>query len=240
MIHEDRLLSGHTFRDLLGDADSALVFPRAPEGRMGSDAEQAITMVLHAVETGDAQAAERLLPLVYEHLRSVARSLMAKESPGHTLQPTALVHEAFLRVVGRDATREWEHRGHFFGAAAQAMRRILVDQARRKAAIKRGGDRQRVDVDLLSLQTPTPGTDLVALDEVLQRLELVSPRKAQIVNLRYFAGLTIDETAATLGVSAGTIEREWRYIKSWIFVELTDHDDPASAPRGRNDYDAND
>jgi len=162
---------------------------------------------------------------------------MAKESPGHAQRPTALVHKAFLRVVGRDATREWDHRGHFFGAAAWAMRRILVDQARRKAAIARRGDRHRVDVDLLSLETPTPGTNLVALDEVLQRLELVSPRKAQIVNLRYFAGLTIHETAATLGVSGDTTEREWRYIKPWIFAELTDHDDPASAPRGRNGHD---
>ncbi len=140
---------------------------------------------------------------------------------GQTLQPTALVHEAYLRVIGKEDPG-WEGRGHFFGAAAQAMRDILVDQARRKAALKHGGGRKRAGIDEAHLPIQPPSGRILALDEALKRLEAEDPRKGQIVNLRYFAGLTAKDTAAALGVSVGTVEREWRYIKAWLQVELTD------------------
>lgn len=187
-------------------------------------------MVLQAACRGDRQAAAELLPLVYQELRRLARSRMAKLPPGQTLQPTALVHEAYLRVLG-DGDLHWDGRGHFFAAAAQAMRDILVEQARRKASPKHGGGLQHVEVNDSDLAILPPTDDVLALDEALKKLEAEDPRKGQIVNLRYFAGLTAQDTAAALGVSKGTIDREWRYIRRWLFLRLSE---PRSNPARRN------
>ena len=188
---------------------------------MRTHAPNAVTLLLKATAGGDREAAAELLPLVYDELRKLARSRMVKLAPGQTLQPTALVHEAYVRVVGTEDPG-WEGRGHFFGAAALAMRDVLVEQARRKAALKRGGDRERFDVRDFDLAIQPPSEDVLALDEALTRLEADDPRKGQIVNLRYFAGLTVKETAAALGVSVGTVEREWRYIKAWLYTQLSE------------------
>ena len=178
-----------------------------------------VTRVLKAVESGDPHAAEELLPCVYTELRTLARSLMAKTPPGNTLQPTALVHQAYLRVVG-DQDPGWSTRGHFFAAAAQAMRRILVEQARRKAAAKHGGGRQRVDLDGVDLAIDSPGEDVLALDQALQRLSQLDERKARVVELRYFVGLDIAETAQVLGVSTPTVERDWRFARAFLYDQL--------------------
>lgn len=166
-------------------------------------------------------AADDLLPLVYDELRALAKARMAREAPGQTLQATALVHEAYLRLIG-DADPGWNGRGHFFGAAALAMRRILVEQARRKGRLKHGGDRRRIEIDDAGLAIEPPGADVLAVDRAVQRLEVEDPRKGRIVNLRYFAGLTAKETAAAMELSVGTIEREWRFIKAWLQVELAE------------------
>jgi RNA polymerase sigma factor (TIGR02999 family) len=192
----------------------------------------AVTRDLKAAAAGDREAASRLLPLVYSELRKLARARMAKLAPGQTLQPTALVHEAYLRLIGA-ADPGWDGRGHFFGAAAQAMRDIIVEQARRRAALKRGGDRKRLELQDCDLAIRPPQGDVIALDEALTRLEADDPRKRQIVNLRYFAGLTTKETAGVLGVSVGTVEREWRYIKAWLQTQL------AEPPGDRDDGDRN-
>jgi RNA polymerase sigma factor (TIGR02999 family) len=182
-----------------------------------------ITQVIHALEAGDGRASAELLPLVYAELRQLARSLLSRQPAGQTLQPTALVHEAYLRVAGK-SDPGWDGRRHFFGAAARAMRQILVEQARRKAAVKHGGDRGRSDVDVEELQIEPPSVDVLALDEALKRLEEKDPRKAQVVMLRYFAGFTMPEVADALGVSAATVEREWRYIRAWLFREIEGRD----------------
>ena len=199
---------------------------------MGETATKAVTVALQAASRGDRQAAAALLPLVYEELRDLARARMAKLPPGQTLQPTALVHEAYLRVLG-DADHQWDSRGHFFAAAARAMRNILVEQARRKASHRHGGGFQRVEVSDSELAILPPAEDVVALDAALQHLEADDPRKGQIVNLRYFAGLTAEETAAALGVSKGTIDREWRYIRRWLYVQLAE---PRSSLEGGADH----
>ena len=180
-----------------------------------------ITLILHQVQSGDETAAQRLLPLVYDELRQLAAARMAQTPPGQTLQPTALVHEAYIRLVG-EADPGWQGRRHFFGAAARAMRLILIDQARRKSAVKHGGDRQRVDVDpdqaahTPHLKFEPPPEDLMAIDDALKLLEQEDPDKAEIVMLRYFIGLTRDDTAAALGVSTRTIDRQWEYIRAWL------------------------
>ena len=185
-----------------------------------------VSLLLEAVAEGH-RSAEALLPLVYEELRALARSRLRREKPGQTLQATALVHEAYLRVVG-DADPGWNGRGHFFGAAALAMRRILVEQARRKGRIRHGGGQQRTRVertdgaDAGNLMIEPPGEDVLAVDEAVRRLEAEDPRKGQIVDLRYFAGLTAAETAEALGVSVGTVEREWRFIRAWLRAELSE------------------
>lgn len=178
-----------------------------------------ITHWLSRSRAGDPQAAEELLPLVYDELRRLARVRLAKEPAGQTLQPTALVHEAYLRLVG-DQDPGWNSRGHFFGAAAMAMRRILVEQARRKGRLKHGGEMRRVDDDAAEIAVEGPTDDLVAIDEALAKLEADDPRKGQIVNLRYFAGLSEQEVAEAMGLSLSTIEREWRYCRRWLFTQL--------------------
>jgi RNA polymerase sigma factor (TIGR02999 family) len=187
---------------------------------MPADAPNEVTLATKAAG-GDREAAAALLPLIYDDLRNLARARMARLAPGQTLQPTALVHEAYARVVG-SGDPGWDGRGHFFAAAAQAMRNILVDQARRKAALKRGGGRGRRDLEDGDLAIQPPRDDILALDEALTRLEADDPRKGRIVNLRYFAGLTAEETAAAMDVSVGTVEREWRYIKAWLRTQLAE------------------
>ena len=176
-----------------------------------------ITRVLGDIRSGKAGAAD-LLPLVYNELRALAASKLAHETPGHTLNATALVHEAYLRV-GRD--QAFDHRGHFFAAAAEAMRRILVEAARRKKAAKHGGELQRHDADELSIAAPEPIEDLVALDEALDTFATIEPQKAELVKLRYFAGLTIEEAAAALGISPATAKRHWTYSKAWLFRAIS-------------------
>lgn len=178
-----------------------------------------ITRMIDAARAGDPRAAADLLPALYDELRRLARSLLSRRAPGQTLQPTALVHEAYLRLTGSES-REWDSNGHFFAAAAQAMREILVREARRKSAAKRGGGRKRVELDEDALAIEPPSDDMLELDDALGRLEKAEPWKARIVMLRYFAGLTTADTAKLLGTSTATVEREWRYIRAWLAREL--------------------
>lgn len=183
------------------------------------DASALLTRTLSAAATGDRQAAADLFPLVYDELRRLARSRMANQPPGTTLQPTALVHEAYLKLVG-SGDPGWDGRAHFFGAAARAMRNILVDQARRRGSLKRGGDRKRVDNEDVEPFIEPVSEDILALDEALTELELQDERKARIVMLHYFAGLTLEETADALLISVPTVQREWRFTRSWLFTRL--------------------
>ena len=170
----------------------------------------------------DPSAAEQLLPLVYQELRKLAANRLAQEKPGQTLQATALVHEAYLRLVGNDPNGQiWENRGHFFAAAAEAMRRILIDQARAKDSLRRGGDLQRHDVVDIEIVTPEPSADLLRLNDALERFTVRDPEKAQLVKLRYFAGLTIPQAAQALGISSTTAERHWAYARAWLHAELS-------------------
>ncbi len=186
---------------------------------MDEQATESMTRILRGVVRGDEQAAAELLPLVYEELRKLAHSWMAKLPPGQTLPATALVHEAFMRIL-RNEDPGWDGRRHFFGAAARAMREILIEQARRKASAKRGGGRRRVDANDLVIAVETPAEDMLALDEALQRLERQDSRAYQVVTLRFFTGLNIAETAEMLGVSTPTVERSWRYARAWLHSEL--------------------
>jgi RNA polymerase sigma factor (TIGR02999 family) len=182
-----------------------------------------VTQILAAIEQGDHGAAEQLLPLVYEELRILAAQKMAQEQPGQTLQATALVHEAFLRLVGGEqAGRSWESRGHFFASAAEAMRRILVDRARREQRLRHGGGHQRVllNADEPAIAATLDALDLLALNEALERLDVASPRRAQLVKLRYFAGLNLPEVAMLLGISQSTAEADWTYAKAWLKREM--------------------
>jgi RNA polymerase sigma factor (TIGR02999 family) len=179
-----------------------------------------VTQILTSIEQGDPHAAERLLPLVYDELRKLAAARLAAEKPGQTLQATALVHEAYLRLVDGDAPRQWNSRGHFFAAAAEAIRRILVDQARHKHSLRAGGGRARVDLDSGARVVPGPNPDVLDLDEALQALAARDPRAVELVKLRYFAGLTVPEAAQALGVSLATAENDWAYAKSWLKVRL--------------------
>lgn len=177
------------------------------------------TQILQAIERGDAQATEHLLPLVYDELRRLAACKMAIERPGHTLQPTALVHEVWLRLVG-DQAFEFQNRAHFFAAAGEAMRRILVESARRKNRLKRGGHLERVDLDEIDLPLPMPDDELLALDEALNRLATVDSRAAEVVKLCFFVGLTQEQAAKELGVSISTAERLWGFARAWLFLEM--------------------
>ena len=179
-----------------------------------------VTKILSAIQDGDELASQQLLPMVYDELRRLAAAKMAQERPGQTLQPTALVHEAYLRLVDSDHVQSWDSRGHFFAAAAEAMRRVLVDNARRKGSHKRGGDRERVD--LVEPMTTKSGNsiDLLDLDAALGELEAKHPEKAQIIKLRFFAGFSLEETAEILGVSRATAQRGWAYARAWLFGKL--------------------
>ena len=181
-----------------------------------------VTQILNAIECGDARAAEELLPIVYDELRRVATIKMASEASGHTLQPTALVHEAWLRLGGAES-REWDSRSHFFGAAAEAMRRILVDRARRRSAAKRGGGVKPVELDALEIASPVRDDErLLAMNEALEKFAARDPRKAELVKLRYFVGMTFDEAATTLGIAVPTAKQWWAYARAWLSVELED------------------
>jgi RNA polymerase sigma factor (TIGR02999 family) len=183
------------------------------------EAPENVTQILEAVGSGDEQAAERLLPLVYDALRRLAAARMASEAPGNTLQPTALVHEAWLQLVGPNPVH-WNNRGHFFGAAAEAMRRILLQRARKKGRLRHGGELQRVDLDEVTLATHDHDEVILAVDEALEKLAAESPQKAEIVKLRYFGGLGHAEIAEVLGVSEPTVRRYWAYARSWLYAEL--------------------
>jgi RNA polymerase sigma factor (TIGR02999 family) len=192
---------------------------------MGSprDSESKITQVLAAVASGEPQAADQLLPLVYDELRRVASAKLARERPGHTLQATALVHEAYLRVVG--SAQNWDNRRHFFAAAAEAMRRILVERARRQRRQRHGGEQRRVDLDADDIPVEAPPVDLLALDEALEGLAREDAQKAELVKLRFFAGLSEQEAAEVLGISRATAARHWAYARAWLFDRLRDDDE---------------
>jgi RNA polymerase sigma factor (TIGR02999 family) len=188
-----------------------------------------VTRILLQIESGDPSAAEQLLPLVYDELRKLAAAKLAQEKPGQTLQATALVHEAYIKLVGVDPAQHWNSRGHFFGAAAEAMRRILVNQARDKGRIKRGGEFQRVDLEKIEFALDAPNGDLLAIDEAIESFAAENPECAKVVMMRFFAGLSIDESAAALGISARTAKRHWAYARAWLFDALqTDHNSSSS------------
>jgi RNA polymerase sigma factor (TIGR02999 family) len=178
-----------------------------------------VTRILDAIGHGDPMAANELLPLVYDELRRLAAHKMAGEQPDQTLQPTALVHEAWLRLTGNEDVK-WDSRAHFFAAAAEAMRRILIDNARRKRALRHGGGQQRVDIDAINLAAASPDDQLLAVNDALEKFTAVDPAKADLVKLRYFVGMTIEEAAAALGVSEPTAKRHWTYARAWLYREL--------------------
>jgi RNA polymerase sigma factor (TIGR02999 family) len=178
-----------------------------------------VTRILQSVSGGNAKAAEELLPLVYEELRKLATAKMANESPNQTLQPTALVHEAWLRLTGNENVK-WDGRAHFFGAAAEAMRRILIDNARRKQARRHGGGQQRLDIADVDIAAPGKDDELLAMDEALEKLAAQDKQKAELVKLRYFAGLSIEESAQILGISIPTANRWWSYARAWLFDQI--------------------
>jgi RNA polymerase sigma factor (TIGR02999 family) len=182
-----------------------------------------ITRILSVIEQGDSQAAEQLLPLVYDELRKLAAAKLATEKPGQTLNATALVHEAYIRLVDQTKLQQWDNSRHFFAAAAEAMRRILVERARQKQSLKRGGDRERVDLESVEPEIlPMACDDILGLEEALKKLEQKDARKAELVKLRFFAGLTAAQAAQALGISATTAEKDWTYARSWLRLQMTD------------------
>jgi len=193
------------------------------------------TRLIKAIDQGDPVAAGQLLPLVYDELRKLAVQRMAQEKAGHTLQATALVHEAYLRLTDNDQSIHWHSRGHFFAAAAEAMRRILIDAARRKARPKHGGNAKRVNLDQAAALTgPTvPAEDLLALDQALTKLAAEEPAKAELVKLRFFTGLTIPQAAQALGISEATAERHWTYARVWLYCELDPQPQPPPQPHAQ-------
>jgi RNA polymerase sigma factor (TIGR02999 family) len=184
-----------------------------------------VTRILSAIEQGDPHAAEQLLPLVYEELRKLAAQKLRQQKPGQTLQATALVHEAYIRLVGVQKTQRWDSRGHFFAAAAESMRRILLNRARDRKRLKRGGDRRRITLDQVELALDSSDEQLIALDEALALLAVEDPSAAQLVNLRFFAGLTLKDSAASLGLAMRTAERQWAYARAWLYARLRKVDD---------------
>jgi len=184
-----------------------------------------VTQILSQIESGDPSAAEKLLPLVYDELRRLAAARLVQEKPGQTLQATALVHDAYIRLVDVDKAQHWDSRGHFFAAAAEAIRRILVENSRKKRRIRHGGDRQRVDLEQDISIAEESDDRILCLDEVLTRFAVLEPTKAELVKLRYFAGCTIDEAADLLGISRTTAKRYWAFARAWLLAELHDSDD---------------
>lgn len=180
-----------------------------------------VTGILRRIEAGDAQATAQLLPLVYEELRKLAAARLAQERPGQTLQPTALVHEAYVRLVGAGREQRWDSEGHFFSAAAEAMRRILIERARRRAALKHGGERQRIDLGDELLVSDERAAELLALDEALAALEQHDPQAAQVVKLRYFAGLSHQDTASAMNITRRAADRLWALAKAWLYQRMT-------------------
>ncbi len=191
-----------------------------------------VTHILNAMEGGDPRAADQLLPLVYDELRKLAASKMSHEALGQTLQPTALVHEAWLRLVGKE-NPQWNSRGHFFGAAAEAMRRILIENARRKLARRHGGGQRRLDVDELEIAALATDEQMLAINDALERFASIDQPKADLVKLRYFAGLTIEQAAQTLGISEATAKRWWAYARAWLYSEVTSGADPSHFSHGK-------
>ncbi|MCP4097236.1 MAG: sigma-70 family RNA polymerase sigma factor [Planctomycetaceae bacterium] len=184
-----------------------------------------VTIILREIEYGDQKAAEQLLPLVYAELRKLAASKIANEKPGMTIQATALVHEAFVRLVDKTTPQHWDNTRHFFSAAAESMRRILIERARQRASLKRGGDRARLELDAIAPAiAPLGCNDILGLDEALKKLEQQHPRKAEIVKLRFFAGLTVKQAADTLQISTSTAENDWAYARSWLKLEMANQD----------------
>jgi RNA polymerase sigma factor (TIGR02999 family) len=179
-----------------------------------------VTQILACIERGDPSAAEDLLPLVYDELRKLAAARMARESPDHTLQATALVHEAYIRLVDAERAQHWNSRGHFFAAAAEAMRRILVERARQKESKKGGGRHRRIEVGEFRSDDDTSRVDLLALDDALKQLEAADPRRAQLVKLRFFAGLTNEQAADAIGISTSTADNDWAYAKTWLRIRM--------------------
>jgi RNA polymerase sigma factor (TIGR02999 family) len=188
-----------------------------------------VTRILADIEQGDPAAAEQLLPLVYEELRKLAAAKMAQENPGQTLQATALVHEAYIRLVDVEKAQHWNSRGHFFGAAAEAMRRILLNRARDKGRVKRGGRFQRIDLDKVEIASDTPDDDLIALDEAIERLAGERQECADLAKMRFFAGLSAEEAGKVMGLPARTARRHWAYARAWLFDALHRDDTPAPA-----------
>ena len=187
----------------------------------------AVTRILTAIEQGDPHASEQLLPLIYHELRQLAAQRLAQEQPGQTLQATALVHEAYLRLVPNSGRKSgenephWNSRGHFFAAAAEAMRRILIEQARRKKSLRHGGGHKHEDLEHLDIVAPEPALDILAVNDALERFEQIDPLKANLVKLRYFTGLTIPQAAEALGISSTTADRYWSYARAWLHTELS-------------------
>ncbi|MBS0262539.1 MAG: sigma-70 family RNA polymerase sigma factor [Planctomycetes bacterium] len=182
-----------------------------------------LTLLLQSLEAGDPNSADKLLPLVYRELRKLAADKLAHEQPGQTLQATALVHEAWMRLVGTEAEIRWNGRAHFFGAAARAMQRILVENARRKKSLKAGGDHQRIEYSAAAIEVQGQTADVMEIDEALQKLESQDRRRAELVRLRFFAGFTLEEAARVLGISLSTADNDWAYAKAWLCVELSEN-----------------
>lgn len=192
-----------------------------------------VTQILFAIQQGDARATAELFPLVYDELRRLASQKLAGEKPGQTLQATSLVHEVYLRLVDVSREPSWNSRGHFFAAAAEAMRRILIEEARRRTRQKRGGGQRRISLDeaaTLTCDAEQPGEDLLALDEALAKFETIAPDQAKLVKLRYFAGLTLEDAANSLGISIATVKRQWVYARAWLYGQLQERDSPAETP----------
>ena len=183
-----------------------------------------VTRILSAIEQGDPSAADQLLPLVYGELRKLAAHKLAHEKPGQTLEATALVHEAYIRLVDVDELQRWNGRGHFFAAAAEAMRRILVDQARKKMSRKRGGGLERLPLEEVEISAPEPALDLLAVNDALEKFERIDKAAADLVKLRYYAGLTLPQAAEALGISSSTADRQWAYARAWLHAELREND----------------
>jgi RNA polymerase sigma factor (TIGR02999 family) len=189
-----------------------------------------VTRILSQIESGDPSAAEQLLPLVYDELRKLAAAKLAHEKPGQTLQATALVHEAYLRLVGNgERGQAWDNRGHFFAAAAEAIRRILVENARKKARVRHGGDRNRLDLEQALSIADDPGDNFLLLHDALNRFSSLEPAKGELVKLRYFAGFSIDEAADLLGISRTSAKRHWAYARAWLLAELHDSEGPQNS-----------